>query len=491
MLGVTDAWVLLALFASSVGVTLLANWAADWRRGVRANRSIAAWVASLVWIAVLFVAGVIVTRYIERISWPAMGYIVFGVVALLLSVMRALLFRSVQERPQKTSAPNGGVFARSAIHNGVYLLFAVSLYLLFHLFLGQSAHPVLIGLVCIGALLPDLDTRESIVGRLLPFLSRRLESRLGHRQEWHSIAGAAAMALAAVPLVLVAGVRAWYPIPLGFVSHLLVDLLQADGIMLLWPASRTRYSLFGGAVSQAPRWRLTLSAALVLVVVLLLLAVDLGPRSEPPVVAPSYEQTVERYYSLRGRYLVFASLEGTWQATGRSVSGSFEILNASGQSFTMLDRFTGAVFSAGCTADDNLYVRRITLQTGSAAQVKPVEIQLDQQLLADALPVLYEMQREPGLQYIYVSGEVKLAAGDPYEDRMLVEDHSQSSLRRVRLLGPDHYSLRYVTAGELIALANTAVERADLVVVATSTLPATGPTPTALPSPPPAHKVAP
>jgi membrane-bound metal-dependent hydrolase YbcI (DUF457 family) len=493
MLGVNDVWVLLGLLATSVVVTLVANWAVArvGRATPLAAGSLAAWFASLTWIVALFAAGVIATRYVERISRPAVGYVVFGFMAVILSVMRALLYRKVPEQPQTGSAREERGLARSAMPNGVYLLFAVSLFLFLHLLLDQPAYPLLIFPLCVGALLPELDRRESVVGRLLPFLSQRLESRFGHRQEWHSLGGAVVVALAAAPLILVAGVRAWYPVPLGFVAHLLVDLLQEDGLMLLWPVSRTRYNLFGRVMTHVPARQRMLGAALAVVVLLLLLMVDLGPRPVPPAAPPSYEQVVDRYYSLRGRYLVFASLEGTWQATGRWMSGSFEILNASGQSFTMLDRFTGSVFSAGRDALVNCYVQRITLQTGVAVQVKPVEIHLEKQTLADALPVLYEMQQEPGLQHIYVSGDLQVAGSVTGTDRILDDGYSQTALRRVRLLKPGHYNLRYLTAAELIGMADTAVERADLVIVATAASPATGPTPTALPSPPQAPEVGP
>ncbi|MFO7614970.1 MAG: HAMP domain-containing sensor histidine kinase, partial [Bacteroidales bacterium] len=68
--------------------------------------------------------------------------------------------------------------------------------------------------------------------------------------------------------------------------------------------------------------------------------------------------------------------QGTWQATGRWMSGRFEILNARGDSFVMLDRYTRQVFTAGRGAQDNLYLNYLSLQTGSAIEVKPVEVRL-------------------------------------------------------------------------------------------------------------------
>jgi hypothetical protein len=176
---------------------------------------------------------------------------------------------------------------------------------------------------------------------------------------------------------------------------------------------------------------------------------------------------------------VFADVEGTWQATGRRVSDRFEVLNATGQTLVMLDRYTGRVFTAGRSATDHLYLNRITLLAGEPARIKPVEIQLQAQPLADALPTLYAMQSEPGLQHIYISGDLIMPSST------LPVDYAQMQIRRIEADGVGRYALHYLTASALIELANLQVESADLVIIATYAGPTTGPTATPLPSPPP------
>jgi len=228
---------------------------------------------------------------------------------------------------------------------------------------------------------------------------------------------------------------------------------------------------------RAERW---LAALLGLAGILLALVVGVGAEPPPPIVVPSYEQTLERYYAQRGRTLIFASVQGTWQSSGRRMAGTFEVLNAVGPSFILLDRYTGQVFSAGHAADDNLYLNSIGLQTGEEVRVKPAEIRLADEPLANALPVLYQMQAEPGLQHIYVSGDLVLGAGSP----ALRADLRQTSLRRIQQLESGHYNLRYLTAAELIALAGgLQVEMADLLAVGTYAVPGSGPTVTPLPLP--------
>jgi hypothetical protein len=215
---------------------------------------------------------------------------------------------------------------------------------------------------------------------------------------------------------------------------------------------------------------------------LLLLSVDIGSPAPATAPSPSYEQTLQRYYSLRGNNLVYAYVQGTWQASGRRTNGTFEILNAAGDSYIMLDRYTGDVFSAGRSAEANLYLNRITLQTGSTASIRPVELHLDNQHIADGLPVLYEMQEEPGLQHIYVSGDIVVAPTENPNSPVLEQDYSQTSVRRIQAHELGHFSLHYLTASDLIALAHLPVEIGDLMIVATYTADTSGPTVTPLPT---------
>jgi hypothetical protein len=223
---------------------------------------------------------------------------------------------------------------------------------------------------------------------------------------------------------------------------------------------------------------------------LLLLVVDLGPAPAPAAPAPTFAQSLDHYYALRGRTLVFADVEGTWQATGRRVRARFEILNAAGESLILLDRYTGQVFSAGRGGEDNVYLNSIRVVQGASASIRPVELHLQGELLGEAASILYQMQQEPGVQHIYVSGDLILsppAAGTPWP---LQADYDQLGLRHIEALGDGHFRLSYLTAAELIALAEVPVQTADLVLVATYAQPATGPTATPLP-PLPAGEVEP
>jgi inner membrane protein len=495
VLGISG-WQGLGLAVYSVAITLLTFWLAT--RYLGGGQSIQIWslraiVGNLLWSAILFLASVIAVRYIERLNSAALlGYSAYGLFGLLLSLLRARLqLRATSshtvERRQRRAAPSRS----DIVHNLTYILLALVLFLLLSWVTGGPANPILLIPLWVGALLPDLDSPRSLVGRLLPGISRFLGARLGYRQAWHTPAAGLVVGLFLSPLSLLfrGSLVLSSTLALGFAAHLLLDLFAPQGIMLLWPLARNRYLVPGAPLrAHGGRPERILLAGLAAVSLVLLVLVGIGPEAPaPPAPAPSYAETLERYHELRGRYLVFASVQGTWQTSGLRLSGRFEVLGAVGNSYALLDRYTGKVFTAGRSPQDHVYLDSINLQIGAQVQIKPVQIQLLDQPLAEGLAVLYEMQREPGLAHIYAFGDIVVAPGL----RGLPQGSDLTGVPRIKAEEPGHYRLQYLTAEELIALANRDVEMADLLVVATYATPATGPTVTPLPASPASLEAAP
>ncbi len=476
-------WVAVSLLLYSVAVTFVTRWLAI--RLLPREKSdlwrLSTLLADLLWLSLLLAGGILARRYAERLPSTPLALTLFALLGFLLSAIRALLYQRRQHGPaaRRLDLSRWHLTIRRDL---VHLLVPIILYLLLLLLLDRHLEFGYLLPLALGALLPGLDDPESLLGRLLPFLSRRLRARLERCGEWHSLGANLLVALVSAPVAALVDLHAWALIPLAFLSHLELDLLDPRGIMLFWPLRRTRYRILDGPLDSSagkPTWQIVL--ALGLLAAVLLVAVDVGPPLPAPVAAPSFEETLDRYYALRGRNLVFADVDGSWQATGRRVRARFEVLNAAGRSFVLLDNYTRRVFTAGQEATDDLYLDRISLAPGLAIQVKPVEIALRDAYLAEALPVLYQMQREPGLQHIYVSGDVVVPPG---QDR-LDPDYAQTSLRHVQRVENGHFSLRYLSAADFVELGDVLVEQADLVIVATYAESAAGPTATPLPSLPP------
>jgi len=90
------------------------------------------------------------------------------------------------------------------------------------------------------ALLPDLDKRDGMVGRWVPWLSGPIEYLVGHRTATHSLLANVAVALLAWPLPE----GFWLAIVAGFASHPIADMMTPAGVGWLWP-SRVRCVLPG------------------------------------------------------------------------------------------------------------------------------------------------------------------------------------------------------------------------------------------------------
>lgn len=91
--------------------------------------------------------------------------------------------------------------------------------------------------------LPDLDKRQSIVGRLFPMSSEPLDYHIGHRTLPHSLL-----------FLSMLGLTLWYALPFGWwlavmagtTSHVIADILTPTGVELFWP-SKARAVLPGNS----------------------------------------------------------------------------------------------------------------------------------------------------------------------------------------------------------------------------------------------------
>ncbi len=98
---------------------------------------------------------------------------------------------------------------------------------------GSSAiNPIFgISVAALSSLLPDIDSPHSLIGRPLLPVSFVVEKIEGHRQFFHSL-----LAAAVFTMVVNNMFPAYYPFALaGYLSHLLLDMLNPEGVPLFWP----------------------------------------------------------------------------------------------------------------------------------------------------------------------------------------------------------------------------------------------------------------
>jgi uncharacterized protein len=109
-------WVSLGLLVVSATITAAATALAARmrRRSPTAGRWPAAFVAASRWVLILFLCGLVAVRYVERVSHAALAYGVLALVACLLSLAHALLFRRIllaQSTPATAERPSAHYIA--------------------------------------------------------------------------------------------------------------------------------------------------------------------------------------------------------------------------------------------------------------------------------------------------------------------------------------------------------------------------------------------
>lgn len=117
---------------------------------------------------------------------------------------------------------------------------AAGLYLAGHADIKTAAMSA--GVAGVSALLPDLDDPNSKMGRLVPVVSWAVKTVVGHRGPLHSLIGAGA-AFEVASLFLRGGYGHLVPVLVaGFISHLVADSLNPQGVPWLWPL-KTHFGL--------------------------------------------------------------------------------------------------------------------------------------------------------------------------------------------------------------------------------------------------------
>ena len=98
----------------------------------------------------------------------------------------------------------------------------------------------LLPVILIGALLPDIDTTKSLLGRMVKPVATIINRKYGHRTITHSL-----IALVSLTALISAFQAAYFPdIPiaqvfgLAYASHMLLDMVTVQGIPLFYPFSK-------------------------------------------------------------------------------------------------------------------------------------------------------------------------------------------------------------------------------------------------------------
>ena len=309
----------------------------------------------------------------------------------------------------------------------------------------------------LGAVLPDLDSKQSVVGRLFPPVSRAISYQFGHRTLTHSLMLQSVVGMA----WLISGDDLLLALAIGLISHTFADMLTKSGVCWFWP-SRVRCVLPGSEKYrfETGSWAELVFAALMAALSFVFVWINYNTagtggfvRSVIGDVATAREQYDEKKGSRRFTLRV----KGRDNQTHKALEGEFPVIAPYGANGFLLDRHGQAASlckQGGC----NVYPEHAVLVSLEAIQttslnwvVNRVHADEFRRKLADIQSIgkvfvsgQYIGPADPdGLTVISENGKVRLYYSDPLklptvgvlrkaELRILIEHEPSAKLPDIR-----------------------------------------------------------
>ncbi len=251
----------------------------------------------------------------------------------------------------------------------------------------------------LGSVLPDIDSPNSYIGRVLPYASIPIERQWGHRTITHSLLCMLALSVLIWPLLV------WQPachiaLLLGYMSHIVADCATKSGVPLFYPhpaacvfPGSAKYRIKTGSMGEN---YLLIGLLLMLLVFIPILHMGGIWKSFRYLMATPSAAYADYRKADTETILTF---EGRWRHTREHVRGEGVILDARPAMFWII--FNGQVQTCGeygTILPDKVRVRETD---------RPVQVQM-LQLKDETWPKLIE--RIP--QNSFVSG--RLEASDTF-----------------------------------------------------------------------------
>lgn len=312
-----------------------------------------------------------------------------------------------------------------------------------------------------GSLAPDIDTTTSGPGKFFRPLSGFLERRFGHRTLTHSLLFLALLALLLAPFWLSPEHpwRGWVlAFLVGYLSHLLLDTLNTNGVPLLWP-SRLQFWLF-----SSRQWRIrygspqeaSLALALALVGFALWPLAGDGFSTLFRRFVATPETAVADYLKWREGHQVWVELKGFNRITQESLEGRYRVVEAVGRNGVLIEDELGRTLEVSQSGQVVAY--RVRAYRGSPVVLRDYRFDLGGRLVQDLLAALPRQANR-----VWMTGVLELASEPPAlvqpvgtYPRLKVEGQAR---RTVRLHAATPQDLA-VLAGSYIQ-AGSAVVRAE------------------------------
>jgi inner membrane protein len=268
-----------------------------------------------------------------------------------------------------------------------HITFAEFIYLLLLTTAGVALSPTNALFVAFSSTLPDIDTAASYPGKVIPFLSRRIERRFGHRTLTHSVVFIVAIAIVLIPVWLLSS-DTYVCCLMGYSSHPFLDTMTVHGVKLFYPFSGSK-CVFPLEVNNPHRYRLqtgskmdrTLGIFFLLGCIPVFLIANQGYERFIRSTQRNIESAVRDFNEFSKDNLVFAKTTAYNMLTKQPFSGKVEIVGALNPSTLVFKGIDGDLHTLGKTFEADYVAEDIICEKGAPAHSTIRNFDLSNQLL--------------------------------------------------------------------------------------------------------------
>ena len=216
-------------------------------------------------------------------------------------------------------------------------------------FIGIDANATTALAMITGALIPDIDTKKSKIGRVFPMISRRIERRYGHRTVTHSYiimfaAGIIVTILAYIADLFFLGVGEVKYITIalvfivGWMTHIILDTMTVQGAKVFYPVSK-RKGVFPFRANMQYAYRTKTGAkgdriifAISSIIAVVMITINMvGYENIIRGVQKDIRSAVKEYNQMSKEHLVVATTKIRNKITKETTRGTYKVLGAPGK----------------------------------------------------------------------------------------------------------------------------------------------------------------
>jgi len=259
------------------------------------------------------------------------------------------------------------------------------------------------GTSILAALLPDIDTSASTLGKLFLPVSTYLERRFGHRTITHSLLGWSMFSIMGLPLLILRQKQIYLCFALGVFSHIMLDAVNKSGVPLFYPhliraviPKNERYRIF-----TASKDEYVFLAVLSVIALLVLPLGRIGLKGALHYLVKIPQSAVSDYLSNSAQgYSTIVDFEGILNISQKRVKGKWLAVNSTSRNSLILESPDARKYSIGANPQDNIRSLRIQSFRLKPVKVLTQEISLIEQPLSDVFNFIPKQGRTYFLGYI-------------------------------------------------------------------------------------------